>query len=132
LKKHKSTNSTEDGVGMDTRKAAAEYRLAQWSQMIQTCQSSGQSIKEFCKTEGISQNAYFYRQRKIRESVCSALVGQESGKALIPAGWTKLTTAAAPREEETLIIDIDGCQITANAKTNSELLAKVCRILKTI
>jgi putative transposase len=33
---------------MDTRDVAAEYRMAQWAQMIQTRIQSGQSIKEFC------------------------------------------------------------------------------------
>jgi putative transposase len=117
---------------MDTRKVATEYRMAQWSQMIQTRKSSGQRIDEFCKTEGVSRNAYFYWQRRLRESACSALAGQEAGEALIPTGWAKLTTATTPGSEETLTIDIGGCQITVTAKTNSELLIKVCRILKTV
>jgi hypothetical protein len=58
---------------MDTRKIASEYRLAQWGQMIQARVQSGQSIKEFCASVGVSRNAYFYWQRKLREAACAEL-----------------------------------------------------------
>jgi hypothetical protein len=41
---------------MDTQKVTAEYRLLHWMKVIQEQQNSGQSIKEFCESTGISRN----------------------------------------------------------------------------
>lgn len=59
---------------MDTRKVAAEYRLSQWMRVIKEQQCSGQNIKDFCLEKGISKNAYFYWQRKLRKAACAELV----------------------------------------------------------
>lgn len=119
---------------MDTRDVAAEYRMAQWSQTIQARVQSGQSIKEFCASAGISRNAYFYWQRKLREAVCighMAVQNRENG--LVPNGWTQLAeTDPATVAVGTLTVEVSGCHITATAETNLELLAKVCRALRTL
>ena len=51
---------------MDVQKVTAEYRLSQWAQVIKARQESGQTIKDFCQTAGISRYKYFYWQRKLR------------------------------------------------------------------
>ena len=45
---------------MTTREIAAEYRLAQWAQALQARVTSGESIKDFCQSKGVSRNTYFY------------------------------------------------------------------------
>lgn len=51
---------------MEVRK---EYRLQEWAKMVQECQSSGLSNREFCRQNGISEKTYYYRLRQLRESV---------------------------------------------------------------
>lgn len=68
---------------MDTQKVAAEYRMSQWAQVIQARQDSGQSIKDFCQSSRINRNAYFYWQRKLRESACTELVKKEEPRNII-------------------------------------------------
>ena len=63
---------------MDTSKVAQEYRLAQWTQVIQSRLAEGTSIDEFCEEKGISRNVYFYWQRKVREAACGQLAVQQS------------------------------------------------------
>jgi len=41
---------------IDTRKIAAEYRMAQWTQRLQARASSGQSVKDFCVAAGVNRN----------------------------------------------------------------------------
>jgi len=53
---------------MNTQKVTSEYRLSQWAQVIQARLDSGQNVKDFCLTNGISRNAYFYWQKKLREA----------------------------------------------------------------
>ena len=119
---------------MDTRKMAAEYRLAQWTQTIQARVQSGQSIKDFCASSGISRNAYFYWQRKLREAACSEIQGTatKAKKCLIPNGWTQLKSVEDNRTEASVTIEVSGCRITTTAETDLELLAKVCRALRTL
>lgn len=112
---------------------AAEYRLAGWAQKIQARQSSGQSIKDFCEAEGISRNAYFYWLRKLRNAACEEYGRQDSekGTRLIPSGWTKLEPYAPPKEATGLVVEIGEYRVRATTETDPELLAKICRILKT-
>lgn len=48
---------------MNTQKVATKYRLSQWAQVIKAQLDSGQSIKDFCQTAGISKNSYFTGRR---------------------------------------------------------------------
>ncbi|MCR4436997.1 MAG: transposase [Clostridiales bacterium] len=117
---------------MDTQKAAEEYRLSQWAQVIQAQQESGQSIKDFCQTAGISRNAYFYWQKKLRKAACTELAKTEEPRNIVPSGWMQLTPKQAQHAKETLDIEINGCHVTVNAETDSELLKKVCRVLRSL
>ena len=118
---------------MDTRKVAAEYRMTKWKQIIQTRAQSGQSIKDFCTSAGISRNAYFYWQRKLREGVCAELPGKgnESKNSLVPSGWTQLASVAN-RAEASVTIEVSGCRITTTAETDLKLLANVCQALRSL
>lgn len=46
-----------------------EYRLQEWSQIIQAGQNSGLSKREFCRQNGISERQYYYWLKKLRETV---------------------------------------------------------------
>lgn len=50
-----------------------EYQLQIWSSMIQEQKASGLSIKNWCMENGVSENSYYYRLRKIRQTACAAL-----------------------------------------------------------
>jgi putative transposase len=119
---------------MDTREVVAEYRMAKWAQTIQARIQAGQSIKEFCATSGISRNAYFYWQRKLREAACSEIqeTATEVKNCLIPNGWARLESVEADRAEASLTIEVSGCRITTTDTTDLELLAKVCRTLRSL
>ena len=46
-----------------------EYRLQEWSQIIQAGQNSGLSKREFCRQNEISERHYYYWLKKLRETV---------------------------------------------------------------
>ena len=46
-----------------------EYQFREWARIVQACQSSGLSNREFCRQNGISEKSYYYRLRQLRESV---------------------------------------------------------------
>ncbi|NMA66640.1 MAG: hypothetical protein GX957_10440, partial [Clostridiaceae bacterium] len=43
---------------INTQKIAEEYRLSQWTEVIQEKQESGLSVKDYCETQGITTNKY--------------------------------------------------------------------------
>lgn len=50
-----------------------EYQLQIWGGMIQQQKASGLSVKSWCAENGVSENTYYYRLRKIRQTACTAL-----------------------------------------------------------
>ncbi|MEN2776628.1 transposase, partial [Acetivibrio clariflavus] len=46
-------------------KVTTEQQLSRWAQLIQNRLESGQSIKEFCRTNGVSKATYYYWQKKV-------------------------------------------------------------------
>ena len=117
---------------MNTQKVAAEHRLSQWAQVIQRRLDSGQNIKDFCQTEGISKNTYFYWQKKLREATCTELEKTEELGNVVPSGWMQLEPKQVQHAKEVLDIEINGCHITVNAKTDPKLLKKVCYTLRSL
>jgi len=116
---------------MDTQKVATEYRMSQWAQIIQARVDSGQSIKDFCQTEGLNRNAYFYWLKKLRESACKELVKKEEPRSMSP-GWVQLASEPMQQTTEALKIEINGCHITVTTETDQGLLSRVCHTLRAL
>lgn len=58
---------------------------SQWMDMVNRCQSSGLTVREWCKANGINENTYYYRLKKLRKKALKSS-GSESSEALdVPA-----------------------------------------------
>ncbi len=49
-----------------------EYRAQSWAMLIQECNSSGLSNREFCRQRGISEKSFYYWLRKLRGQMAEA------------------------------------------------------------
>ena len=122
-------------VIVNTRKIASEYRLSHWAQIIRERIESGLSIKAYCESVGLHQNVYHYWQRKLREAAIIETNKQdERGTALVeaPKGWAICESAKPESAEGAIQIEIGKSRVTADARTDYELLVKVCRMLVSI
>jgi len=125
---------------MNTRNIASEYRLSHWADILRERSVSGMSVKEFCKKAGFHENSYYYWQRKLREATCDKLVARAQGQneeassetALVPSGWAVCKTAKPADKDNVVAIEIGGFRILAKMDTDSELLTKVCRTLRSL
>jgi putative transposase len=108
---------------MDTQKVTAEYRLLHWMKVIQERQNSGQNIKEFCESTGISRHAYYYWQRKLRQAACAELSKLEKPVNYVPEGWIQI--AQSQKIKSTLDIEVGGCRVTVDESTDPELLTQL-------
>jgi len=117
---------------MNTREIAAEYRLSHWAQVMQERTASGQSIRAYCEAKGITRQAYFYWQRKLREAAARQMGAPEpeQSQALVPTGWAavRLAEDAAPKAG-LLTLRVGGAEIEVRQGFNEALLASVCRAL---
>lgn len=58
---------------MNISEVKQEYRLQEWSGMLQQRKESGLSVKEWCREQGLAEYTYYYRLRKLRQAACTAL-----------------------------------------------------------
>ena len=119
---------------MDTQKIVKQFRLSGWGDAVKERIARGQSIRAFCKENGIGTSTYYYRQRKVREAACVELVkAQNPEPGLVPSGWTQLAEVEPETIAENLLtIEVGGCRVAVNDQTNPELLLKVCRTLRSL
>ncbi|AEV69720.1 IS66 family insertion sequence element accessory protein TnpA [Acetivibrio clariflavus] len=117
---------------MDMEKVTTEQQLSRWAQLIQTWLENGQSIKEFCRTNGVSKATYYYWQKKVSEAKCTVVEAVKESKTELPSGWMQLASKPVYPAKATLEIKINGCNVTVNTETDLELLKKVCQVLMSL
>ena len=49
-----------------------EYRAQTWAMLIQECNKSGLTKREFCQQRGISEKSFYYWLRKLRSQMAEA------------------------------------------------------------
>ena len=130
---------------MNTRYIAEELRLSHWAGIMRERKESGLSIRAFCESAGFHENVYYYWQRKLRETAYNALpeksselivkqqsAAKEADKSIVPNGWAVCEPIKTTNTDKSLPIEINGCRVLADADVDSELLSKVCRVLKSL
>jgi len=98
---------------MDAQKVTAAYRQAHWLKV---------NVSAYCKELGVSENTYYYWQRKLREEACTAIMeAQMDAKAdeSAPAGWARCErmTPKTSRNQTTpngIEIQIGKCRVNIN------------------
>jgi hypothetical protein len=114
---------------MDTRKVAAEYRLAQWSQALRERKENDETVNAFCVRKCISKNTYFYWQKKLRKVACEELILKEGEHLPVPNGWAVCEAKPENKNIDEVIVEVGKFKLSVNENTNPELLAKTCKVL---
>ena len=126
---------------MNTRKIAAEYRLAHWTQIMHRKRESGLSAKAFCENESIHENVYYYWQQKLRSAACEQMAEMQSEQAerkLVPSDFAELKIVKAYEPSKLpesaalgeIRIDIAGIRIAADSTYPSEKIAVLLGLFK--
>ena len=115
---------------MNTQKMAMEYRIKSWREAMAERVAGKESIKAFCTRKGVSRNAYFYWQRKIRARLVEEMAGTATDRMPVPAGWREVEEVETKQGEDSgVTIEIGKIRIQATESTPTELLRKVCKAL---
>ena len=125
---------------IDTRRIASEFRLSAWANIIRERNQSGLSVREWCDVNGINEKRYYHWQRRVREAACEESLANAPSEPIAtdssttPVGWTmcEVSSQSSTANENILPIEINGCRILASADTDTELLAKTCKVLMSL
>ena len=94
-----------------------QVRLENWAAEVESRTSSGLTVQQWCRENGMSPKTYYYHLRKVRESIL------ESELAIVP-----LNNRTVPSEK--IEISDGEIKIALPANMNIEALSAVIRVLK--
>lgn len=75
----------------------AEFRLKQWTQIVQTCQASGMTVVAWCNQNNVKTKSYYYWLRKLRSLACESksLTTRCNEQPIVPVAFKQTKTTAA-------------------------------------
>ena len=97
-----------------------EYRAQTWAMLIQECNNSGLTKREFCQQRGISEKSFYYWQRNLRQQIVESAAPQ-----LVP-----LESVAEP--EDLLQIQYRGAELKLPAGVDMDAVAALLRSLQSL
>ena len=97
-----------------------EYRAQTWAMLIQECNNSGLTKREFCQQRGISEKSFYYWLRKLRSQMAEA------------AGPQLIQLDPAPVTEDMLHIQYRGAELKLPAGVDMEAVAALLRSLQVL
>lgn len=118
---------------MDTRLATTRFRIQQWTDIIKEKQASGLHTEEFCRQNGLSIHAYYYWNRKIKETLLS-----ETEPSFVrlnnPASVSDIHHPLSGNQGfvPEITVSVDRFLIGINSDTPNSLLANVLETLSRV
>ncbi len=108
--------------------AKTEFRLKQWSKIIQTCQTSGMTVVGWCSQNDIKIKSYYYWLKRVRALACEtgALEPQKMEQQIVPVAFRQAKTSAA------VTIHLSSICVDISDGTSRETIEAVLSALKTI
>ena len=97
-----------------------EYRAQNWAMVIQECNNSGLSNREFCRQRGISEKTYYYWLRKLRSQMAEA------------AGPQLVQLDSVPVADDMLQIQYRGAELKLPSGVDIEAVAALLRSLQAL
>ena len=119
---------------MNARKVTTNYRMKEWTGLVQDRINSGLSINEYCNQNGLSRNAYFYWLKKIRNRIIIDTPALTEESTQNPISFQELSipepsvTVVTPQDQ--ISIGINGMTINVTKDTSKELLLRVLEVAR--
>ena len=109
--------------------AKAEFRLKQWTQIIQTCQASGMTITGWCNQNNVNAKTYYYWLRKLRFLACESTdVALINKHQIVPLAFKheKAAAVSVTIHVSSASIDIHEGESKATIETVLSALKNIC------
>ena len=96
------------------------YRAQEWAMLIQECNASGLTKREFCQQRGISEKSFYYWLRKLRAQMSESMTPR-----LVPLD-------SVPAAEDFLQIQFRGAELKLPAGVDMDAVAALLRDLQSL
>ena len=97
-----------------------EYRAQNWAMLIQECNNSGLTKREFCQQRGISEKSFYYWLRKLRSHMAEA-----SGPQLVQL-------ESVPTRQDMLQIQYRGAELKLPSGVDMDAVTALLRTLQSL
>ena len=97
-----------------------EYRAQTWAMLIQECNNSGLTKREFCQQRGISEKSFYYWLRKLRSQMAEA------------AGPQLVRLDPVPVSEDMLQIQYRGAELKLPSGVDIDAVADLLRSIQSL
>ena len=97
-----------------------EYRAQTWAMLIQECNNSGLTKREFCQQRGISEKSFYYWLRKLRSHMAEA------------AGPQLVQLDSAPVPDDMLQIQYQGAELKLPVGVDIDAVAALLRSIQSL
>jgi len=106
-----------------------EYRLRQWTKIIEECQASNQTVRAWCSQHNIGTKSYYYWLRKIRLKACQSMasVGKQE---IVPLQFNRQPGAGSVHPAVT--IHLGSALIDIAEGTSQATIEAVLRSLQSV
>ena len=116
---------------MELSKISQEVRLHEWAAVIKEARESGLSVRQWCKTNNVTEQQYYYWLKKIRKNITDQMPFEEpqpeNKTAFIPI---EVTEPALPVKSTSKITIIkDDIHIEVQETINEDLMMNIVRSL---
>lgn len=108
--------------------AKTEFRIKQWTKIIQTCQTSGMTVVSWCSQNNVNIKSYYYWLRRVRYLACEtgSLVPQKLDQQIVPVPFQQ------PKASAAVTIHLSSICVDIHDGTSRETIEAVLSALKTI
>lgn len=105
--------------------AKTEFRLKQWTQIVQACQASGMTTVSWCNQNNVKIKSYYYWLRRIRSLAFEngSLELQSKEQQIVPVSF---------RQRAAVTIHINSVSVDIPDGTSKETITAVLSALKII
>ena len=94
------------------------YQAQEWAMLIQECNASGLSKREFCQQRGISEKSFYYWLRKLRTQMVGSVAPQ------------LVQLEPVPTMDNTLQIQYRGAELKLPAGVDIDAVAALLRSIQ--
>lgn len=126
-----------------TQAEIREEKRIKWNERLHEAETSGLTIKEWCRKNGIQESTFYYRkrQKKLREQNAATLLSREGEEIPSPC-FAELNIAfekdslyednqnTSNTQEPEFLLQIQDCQIAVSHDFQEEDLGKIVQVLR--